>query len=338
MNAIITVQRIECLIYSIRDQNVLLDSDLAELYGITTSNLNKADKRNQDRFPGDFMFQLTKGEFENLRFHIGISNQTTSRSGRRYLPHVFTEQGVVMLSSVLNSKRAVQVNIEIMRTFVRLRQILLSNKDLSHRLDELVRKYDTQFKNKDFKKYEYLLFAENTPIEELKEIVMTLAHLPTKRAQSLLTKFCKSVRAKEVEWLEPAMDEGKILYIWLENDEEESDMLALKLYHKMNDQIIELMGEADVYEHKIRQYEIEKVALEKLQNEELSKDEKEDIKYRIIAIADIIKMEENHLDETKKEIIIQEKIIKKIKEGISTERYKNMVMKDISGFSFDGEV
>ena len=146
MNALIPVQRIEYLIYSVRNQNVLLDSDLAELYGVTTSNLNKAVKRNQDRFPGDFMFQLTKGEYDNLRFQIGTSNNNISRGGRRYLPHVFTEQGVAMLSSVLNSKRAVQVNIEIMRTFVRLRQLLLSNKDLSQRLDELEQKYDSHFK------------------------------------------------------------------------------------------------------------------------------------------------------------------------------------------------
>ena len=146
MNSILSAERIERKIYLIRSQRVMLDSDLAELYGVTTSNLNKAVKRNQDRFPKDFMFQLSKDESENLRFQYGISNLKASRGGRRYLPHVFTEQGVAMLSSVLNSKRAVQVNIEIMRTFVRLRQLLLSNKDLSQRLDELEQKYDSHFK------------------------------------------------------------------------------------------------------------------------------------------------------------------------------------------------
>jgi len=147
MKSILPAERIERLIHSIRTQKVILDSDLAELYGVTTSNLNKAVKRNQDRFPKDFMFQLSKGEFENLRFQIGISSfQNTSHGGRRYFPFVFTEQGVAMLSSVLSSKRAVNVNIDIMRTFVRLRQIVLSNKDLTQRVDELEKKYDLQFK------------------------------------------------------------------------------------------------------------------------------------------------------------------------------------------------
>ncbi len=166
---------------------------------------------------------------------------------------------------------------------------------------------------------------------------MALAHLPTKRARDLLAKFNESDIAEEVEWLEPAMDEGKSLYIWPENDQEERDMMALKLYHKNNDQIIELMGEVDVSEYKIKQHEIELTALEKLQKEKLSKDEKEDIKYRMITIIDMIKMEGNHLAETKKDTAVQEKINKKIKEGIKTERYKNLEPWDISGFHFDGE-
>ena len=98
----------------------MLDADLAELYGVVTSNLNKAVKRKRDRFPEDFMFQLTKEEADSLRFQIGISKASGS-GGRRYLPHAFTEQGVAMLSGVLNSKRAVQVNIAIMRALVKLR-------------------------------------------------------------------------------------------------------------------------------------------------------------------------------------------------------------------------
>lgn len=194
-----------------------------------------------------------------------------------------------------------------------------------------------KYSKKDYEKFEYQLFADDTPTEMLKDIVMTLAHLPTKRAQDLLAKFNESDIAEEVEWLEPAMDEGKSLYIWPENDQEERDMMALKLYHKNNDQITELMDEVDVSECKIKQYEIELAALEKLQKEKLSKDEKEDIKYRIIAIKDIIKMEENHLDETEKDIAVQEKINEKIKEGIKTERYKNLETWDISGFHFDRE-
>jgi len=116
---------IENKIYTIRNQKIILDSDLAELYGVTTFNLNKAVKRNIDRFPSDFMFQLTKEEWDCLIFHFGISNKT--RGGRRFLPYAFSEQGVAMLSSVLNSKKAIDVNIQIMRVFVTIRQYTLSN-------------------------------------------------------------------------------------------------------------------------------------------------------------------------------------------------------------------
>ncbi len=121
----------------------MLDADLARLYGVTTGNLNKAVKRNQARFPGDFMFQLTEKEAASLIFQSGRSK---SRGGRRNRPFAFTEQGVAMLSSVLNSERAVRVNIAIMRTFVRLREMLLSNADLARKLATLENKYDAQFK------------------------------------------------------------------------------------------------------------------------------------------------------------------------------------------------
>lgn len=149
--AVIPVERIERSILLLRGHKVLLDSDLAELYGVETKVLNRAVKRNLDRFPQDFMFQLTAEEFANLRFQIGASTlrsqiDTSSWGGRRYPPYAFTEQGVAMLSSVLRSTRAVQVNIEIMRAFVRLRRMLASNAELSRRLDELEQKYDQQFK------------------------------------------------------------------------------------------------------------------------------------------------------------------------------------------------
>jgi hypothetical protein len=111
------------------------------MYGVETSNLNKAVKRNIGRFPQDFMFQLTDDEAGSLRFQIGIS-KPEGRGGRRYLPHVFTEQGVAMLSSVLNSDRAIQVNIAIMRAFVQLRELVGSNRELARKLDELEKKYD----------------------------------------------------------------------------------------------------------------------------------------------------------------------------------------------------
>ncbi|MBN2290823.1 MAG: ORF6N domain-containing protein [Pirellulales bacterium] len=136
-------ERIEKSILLIRDQKVMLDSDLASLYGVETKDLTRAVRRNIDRFPGDFMFQLDKQEFEDLRRHFGTSS---SWGGRRYPPYAFTEQGVAMLSSVLRSPRAVAVNIEIMRAFVRLRQLLASHADLARKLDALERKYDTQFK------------------------------------------------------------------------------------------------------------------------------------------------------------------------------------------------
>ena len=118
----------------------MLDGDLAGLYGVATSNLNKAVKRNRDRFPEDFCFQLSKEEYQALRFQIGISK--VGRGGRRFLPYVFTEQGVAMLSSVLRSQRAAQVNIAIMRAFVKLRQMLVGNKELAAKMAELERKLE----------------------------------------------------------------------------------------------------------------------------------------------------------------------------------------------------
>ena len=141
----VPTERIERSILMIRGHKVMLDADLAELYGVTTFNLNKAVKRNMNRFPDDFMFQLTTDEASALRFQIGMS-KPKGRGGRRYLPYVFTEQGVAMLSSVLRSKRAVQVNVEIMRAFVRLRQMLASNAALARKLEALEKKYDAQFK------------------------------------------------------------------------------------------------------------------------------------------------------------------------------------------------
>ena len=120
----------------------MLDRDLAGLYGVATGNLNKAVSRNIERFPEDFMFQLTKEEFKNLIFHFG----TSSWGGTRKLPRAFTEQGVAMLSSVLKSKRAIQVNIQIMRAFIKLKEMLSTHKDLKQKIEEMEKKYDYQFK------------------------------------------------------------------------------------------------------------------------------------------------------------------------------------------------
>ncbi|MES2529373.1 MAG: ORF6N domain-containing protein [Bdellovibrionota bacterium] len=131
----VSLSKIEGMIYVIRGQKVMVDSDLAELYGVLTKNLNKAVSRNSDRFPEDFMFQLTIEETESLRFQIGTSN--IGRGGRRYSPHVFTEGGVAMLSSVLTSNEAAKVNISIMRTFIRLRSFLAMENSLSSRVSKL---------------------------------------------------------------------------------------------------------------------------------------------------------------------------------------------------------
>jgi phage regulator Rha-like protein len=143
MKALIPVEMIEKKIMLIRGEKVILDADLAELYGVETKMLVRAVKRNIGRFPSDFMIQLDKEEFEKLRFQFGTSSRW---GGRRYLPYAFTEQGVAMLSSVLNSERAVEVNIQIMRTFVKLRELMATHKDLARKLDDMEKKYDAQFK------------------------------------------------------------------------------------------------------------------------------------------------------------------------------------------------
>ena len=140
--ALVPVERIEAVIHVFRGERVMLDSDIAVLYGVETRIVGRAVARHPERFPTDFMFQLTNEEFRRLRSQFGISN---TRGGRRYLPYVFTEHGVAMLSSVLNSPRAIEVNIEIMRAFVRLRHATTSTEALSRRVDALEQQYDGQF-------------------------------------------------------------------------------------------------------------------------------------------------------------------------------------------------
>jgi len=138
MQQLIPIERVQNKILQIREQKVMLDRDLAELYGISTKQLNQAVSRNLDRFPSDFMFVLASDEVESLRSQFVTSN----RGGLRYLPRAFTEEGVAMLSSVLRSPRAVQVNIQIMRAFVKMRQMLAGNKELAVKIAELERKYE----------------------------------------------------------------------------------------------------------------------------------------------------------------------------------------------------
>ena len=142
---ITSVEQIESRIFLIRGQKVMLDEDLAALYEVEVKVLNQAVKRNLDRFPDDFMFQLTAEEALPLRSQI-VTLKSGRGQHRKYSPYAFTEQGVAMLSSVLHSDRAIQVNIEIMRAFVRLRQMLSTNAELSRKLATLEKKYDVQFK------------------------------------------------------------------------------------------------------------------------------------------------------------------------------------------------
>jgi hypothetical protein len=153
MTNLIPIEIIENKIFVIRDQKVMLDSDLAELYGVETKVFNQSVKRNIERFPEDFMFQLTETEWENLKSQFGISKEESkslrsqfvtskeTKGGRRYNPYVFTEQGLAMLSGVLNSKRAIAVNVQIMRTFVKLRQMVLTHNELAKQLNELEQRF-----------------------------------------------------------------------------------------------------------------------------------------------------------------------------------------------------
>jgi len=152
------IRSIQNRIYEIRGERVLLDKDLADLYEVPTKSLNLAVKRNIKRFPGDFMFQLTKEEFETLRFQIETSNNNTKplrfqnetskgRGGTRYMPYVFTEQGVAMLSGILNSDKAINMNLAIMRAFVEIRRIVLQQGDIKEQLKQIqhrIIEHDTQ--------------------------------------------------------------------------------------------------------------------------------------------------------------------------------------------------
>ena len=166
MKQVVEQEAIESRIFVIRGQRVMMDSDLARLYGVKAKALLQAVKRNIERFPEDFMFQLNGTEHEILRSQF----VTSSWGGRRYLPYAFTEQGVAMLSSVLNSKRAIQVNIAIMRAFVRLREILLTHKDLAAKIEALELKY----KNHDMK-----LSENDTNIQAIFDAIRQLMSPPS---------------------------------------------------------------------------------------------------------------------------------------------------------------
>ena len=142
--SLVPLERIERAIIVVRGEKVMLDSELAEIYGVETKRLNEQVRRNLHRFPPDFMFQLTFEEAESLRSQIATSNE--GRGGRRYLPYAFTEHGALMLANVLNSERATQTSVMVVRAFVKLRQMLASNAELARKLAAMEKKYDAQFK------------------------------------------------------------------------------------------------------------------------------------------------------------------------------------------------
>ena len=143
MSEIIPFERIVNKIYLIRNTRVMLDRDLAELYGVENKVLNQSVKRNIKRFPRDFMFQLTKKEFENWKSQFVTSN--SDKMGLRKMPYVFTEHGILMLSSILNSDRAIKINIQIMRVFSQLRQMFSSHEELKRKIEDIEKQYDKKF-------------------------------------------------------------------------------------------------------------------------------------------------------------------------------------------------
>ena len=145
-NLIASVEQIESQIFLVRGQRIMLDENLAALYEVETKRLNEQVRRNKERFPEDFMFQLTAEEYTNLKSQIATSNNPAGRGGRRSLPHAFTEHGAIMAASVLNSPRAVEASVQVVRAFVQLRQMLASNAELSRKLVALEKKYDIKFR------------------------------------------------------------------------------------------------------------------------------------------------------------------------------------------------
>ena len=162
MNDLIPIENITGLIYLIRGQRVILDRDIAELYGVETKRLKEQVKRNIERFPEDFMFELSTREYENLRSHFA----TSSWGGTRYIPMAFTEHGILMISSVLKNDKAVQVNIQIMRAFMKMRQMIFDNTELRKEIDELRADTDGKFRIV-FETLDQLLFIENKPKKKI---------------------------------------------------------------------------------------------------------------------------------------------------------------------------
>lgn len=185
--------------------------------------------------------------------------------------------------------------------------------------------------------FETKLFDSKTKKEELEKICMTLAHIPTVEAKNLLKKFQESDRAKEVSWLECAVEENSFHYLSADNDQENKDMIALKLYYKKEDEIIESMGKCSTYEFRITEYEIEHEALQILLTESDNLQERKIIEIQISTIHDLKLIEESQLNELKNNMEMTEKVMTKIKQNIKTERYKELERNEIESIKFDGE-
>ena len=227
MSDIVRQEVIEERIFLIRDLNVMLDSDLAELYGVQTKVFIQAVKRNKKRFPNDFMFQLSEREFENLRSQF----VTSSWGGRRYLPYAFTEQGVAMLSSILNSERAILVNIGIMRIFVNIRKLISANKGMLNRftqLEDKVQSHDKKIK-KIFevihKSSDVKLLSPGKPFSNKKTIRDII--VSCKKYIYWIDKYFSKVG---LDWLSESLDTGKVKDIKILMSLEKVDKIILSLY------------------------------------------------------------------------------------------------------------
>lgn len=193
------------------------------------------------------------------------------------------------------------------------------------------------YTDKDYQKWEYLLLDPDTNKAELDDIVMTLAHLPTERAQELLKKFEGSDRAGEVSWLEPAMEENEMWLLNPDTDQKVRDMKAMKLSAKKQKIIVELMGKCDVYQYRIDLLKIEIDALNQMEKDETGEKFLKQIGYKKSALHDMIIWEQNHLEEAKDDIVMEEKISKKLEESVKTEEYKKLDFTTNDGWHFDGE-
>ena len=243
MAHIIKQDIIEKKIFLIRGLNIMLDRDLAELYGVSTKRLVEQVKRNIKRFPTDFMFQLTKEEFKNLRFHFGISilrsqNATSRWGGRRYLPYVFTEQGVAMLSSVLNSERAILVNIGIMRIFVNIRKLVSTNKGILNKLNQLENKVQSHDK-----KIRTIFEVIHKPIDV--KLLSPGKPFSNKKAIRDIISSCekyiywvdKYFSRAGLDWLSESLNAGKVKEIRILMSSEKADTKFLSLYKDLKEEL-----------------------------------------------------------------------------------------------------